>query len=258
MKKEIIDGFCVFIDASENYYHFISESIRSLLIAKEKNFIIEKILVREGLPKSFYVLLKKIAFDAELIILRKGSRVTVENLLYSLIGDDFVSNNENFSVLDYGIKFKKSDDYRSWISLQKNLKVQKEGNGKRIIYLSRPYFESRGIIYNSRITELVSLYGGTTIDHEYMKNNDYYEEISEARIMLCSDGAGISNAFLMKKESTVIELGARFPSWKNIIDALELKYVFIPTTKKIPMKLQDIFDIRLYSKRKIKKALKDI
>jgi hypothetical protein len=259
LRKEQVKGLSVFVESDRNFYHFVSEGLRPVMFCIEKGIPIENILLQDHCPESFYKLIAQICPNSKVIRLKQGSDVSVENLTICVQGQNFASRDANFSVLDGGAKFRNTDEFRNWILIRKVLSSssfwQSQAN---TIYISRPRNQSRGVLFERRISSLIKKSGGKVLTVQDTLGKNYFSSFTNCGTLITSDGAGAANLIFMRPGSTLIELGTRIPGWKNLADAMDIKYRFIPSAKFIPRKLMTHLDFTSYAKKDISRVLRDL
>ncbi len=259
MRREQVEGASVFVESDRNFYHFVSEALRAVMFCVEKGIPIENVMVKDSCPESFYELIRKICPDSKIIRLKQGSDVLVENLTVCVLGNNFASQDSNFSVLDGGEKFRITDEFRTWELIRKVLSNSSFWQShKNIVYISRPRNQSRGVLFESRIRSMIRKSGGKVLTLQETFNQSYFSSFMHAGTLICSDGAGAANLIFMRPGSTLIEMGNRVPGWKNLADAMNIEYRFIPSAKLIPSNLMTHLDFTTYAKRNLSRALRDL
>lgn len=242
----------LFIDANLNLYHFLSESVRPLILAIELGIPILNLLVRSGLPTQFYEVLTRVCPDAKITKLHWNAKIRVSNLLCGISFSNLSTNDEKFYATDNSVEFAQSDEMRVWAYI--NQRFQPIRNTKGRVYISRSRIDSRGI-WNARNIELeLERCGFDVISNT--NENDYLLRITNSLLLCSSDGAGMANMIFLPKGAQVVELSPERPGWKNMAEALELKYSNLPLTAIGKGKLGTILDMYYFRKKHLHQLVK--
>lgn len=259
MDKVRITGISVLVDTDSNFYHFVSEGLRTLIHCLEQKISIQSILIREGLPESFYKLIERISPGVKVVRLKLGSDVVLESLVYSVLGKNFSSSDSNFNKLDGGEKFRETDEFRTWTFLrQEFLRTSVNYPVSKVLYIPRPLNQSRGILFERHILKEIKKSGGTLVEFRGTLHESYFLQLIEAKILVTSDGAGAANLTLLPPGSIFIELGNNSPGWKNLADAMEINYRFIPSWNLFPSFIRAKLDFTIYRKGRLLSAIRDL
>jgi hypothetical protein len=235
----------LFIDANLNLYHFLSESVRPLILAVERAIPILNLLVRSGLPMQFYEVLTRICPDARIIQLQWDSKIKVTHLLCGISFLNLSANDEIFYADDNVIEFAQSDEMYAWTYI--NQRLQPIPVKRECVYISRKRIDSRGI-WNAKTIELkLQVFGFDVISSN--NENEYLPRIAKSSLLCSSDGAGMANMIFLAKGARVIELSPGRPGWKNMALALGLEYSNLPLAAIGKGKLATILDMYYFRKK---------
>lgn len=174
---------------SSNYYHWITDVLPKIMLAKEKNIFDENFLL---LPK-FNTNFQK---ESALLITKKikiiNSNLFVENLKY--ISDLHTSG---FPRIEFLLKFKKK-----CLSIILNNKK----NNKKKIFISRKYSSRRKILNENNIVKILKKKKFHICYPEKLSFLEQIKLFSNCNTLISNHGAGLTNLIWMKKSSEVIEI----------------------------------------------------
>jgi hypothetical protein len=248
---EFPEGF--FVDASTNYYHFLSESLRPLVMSLQAGYQPKRILIKDGLPFQFYEILKGICPNSQVIILQNGSTTFVQNLSFGVITGKISKTNEVFSR--YSVEeLRLGDEFKTWSFLREHFKQEYSNTGQ--VYLPRQRQESRGLLNDSSVQKALKRYGFQTLDASEENFNSQLETFSQAKTFCSTSGAGLLNMIFMPEASRVIEIV--FPSghsWKFLSDLFNIRLNRVEVSSHLPKKLEHAIDTYYLPLSRIKKEI---
>ena len=248
---EFSEGF--FVDASANYYHFLSESLRPLVMSLETGYYPKRILIKDGLPFQFYEILKSICPNSQITVLENGSTALVQNLSFGVITEKLSKTNEVFS--HYSVEeLRLGDEFRTWSFLREHFNLKY--SNLRQVYLPRRKQESRGLLNDSGVEKLLNLHGYQTLHASEENFNSQLETFSQTKIFCSTSGAGLLNMIFMPEASRVIEIV--FPaghSWKFLSDLFNIKLNRVEVSRRLPKKLEYAIDTYYLPLSRIQKEI---
>ena len=243
----------LFINASNSFYHFISESIRPLIQALQNDIYSQSIIIRNDLPFQFYELIRFISPKSELIMIGQGDKVLVENLLAGVIEDRLSHTNRVFS--EYSLsELKLTDEWRVWSWIRNFYKV--DTLNAETIYLPRDKSESRGILNSESLQRFLI---NNNVGILNTSKEDFHSQLARFRntkIVCSTSGASLVNLIFMPAGSTLLEI--TYPvghSWKFLADLCGIKHISYPITSIKPKKLESMLDTYYVSKNKLNATL---
>ena len=219
---------------SSNIYHFLSESIRPLIVALENSLDFENVAIREGLPQLFYEIISRLIDRRVLIILGRNTRLQVDSLIFGVL-TNLVSANENKYWQDPKNRenIASSDEIRTWIYLRDALSIH--SSVKNTSYVPRNRTESRGLLNNKSIEKIVLQSGGKVLNPIGMPLDILLGELGATAIFCTTDGAAMTNMIFLPSRSIVIEISPfDHPGWKNFAMALDLQHIGLKCKPIVP------------------------
>jgi hypothetical protein len=193
---------------TSNYYHWHIFALAKLLKFKEKGFFKNYYLI---LPKKYlsypYALksLEKIGFPVEKIVfLRRKSNIKVNEL--AIIKNFTHQNPEAFNQI------------REILAIKKNYSISYGSN----IYISRSKQVLRFIENEEEVMKVLEKFGFKKVIMEDYSYQQQIEISSQAKFLISSHGAGMTNIMFMEKNSYLLELATKpYPS-KPVTDYFKL------------------------------------
>ena len=246
----------LFINASLSFYHFISESLRPLVQSIENGIEIENIIIRNDLPFQFYELVSFLSPNSVQILVGKGEKILINNLLAGVLEDRLSITSKVFSeyTLD---NLRMSDEWRVWSWIRNISNFNTLGN--EVLYLPRRKSESRGI-YNSVSLE-------ETLDKNNVKiletsQSDFYTQclhFNNSKLVCSTTGASLVNMIFMPSGSTLLEL--TYPSglsWKFLAELCGIQHISFPMNSLKPKELENMFDTYYVNKKKLNQVIEKL
>ncbi len=245
------EGF--FVSGNTNFYHFLSESLRPLVLALETGIFPKIIFVADSLPQQFYGVLELLCPNAELIKLGKGTNARINRLSTGLITDRLSRTNEVFSNYDID-SLSTTDEWRTWLYIRSL--VQFSGNCDEKLYIPRLAHESRGLLNSRKISRAVKQSRFSILNPTQLSFQTQVELISKSGVLCSTSGASLLNMIFMPRASKVLEI--TYPvghSWKFLADLLELNHFTVQVSSPIPTRLENAIDSYFLSPRKLRESL---
>jgi len=243
----------LFINASNSFYHFISESIRPLIQALQANIYLPNIIIRDDLPIQFYELVKFISPNSNITLAKKGELIIVNNLLAGIIEERLSRTNSVFS--EYSLKdLKLTDEWRVWSWIRNFYKVDSYNN--EVLYLPRIKSESRGILNSKSLHKFLNKNNVHVFDTSKENFPTQLKKFRDAKLVCSTSGASLINLIFMPAESTLLEI--TYPlghSWKFLADLCGIKHISYPITTIKPKKFESTLDTYYVNKNKLNATL---
>lgn len=244
----------IHINASTNFYHFISESLRPLVMAKQIQKPIRNIVIRSGLPYQFYEIIKLISPNSKIITLNLGERITIQRILYAEYENCLSSNSELFRGMALS-DIKQSDEWIVWNWLREKWAPPKRGNFK--LYLPRLKFESRGLVNGINIENHLVRRGFNVLNTRKASFEYQKECLSKTDIMCTTTGASLMNMIFLPENTKILEIG--YPSgdsWRFLADLLGMTYISYVMESKVPTSVLESLDFYYARINKIDSIIK--
>jgi len=245
------EGF--FVDGSTNYYHFLSESLRPLVMSLQAGVIPLRVFIKDGLPFQFYEILRGLCPNSEVIVLEKGSVTHVENLSFGVITERLSKSNEVFSRYDTN-DLKLGDEFKTWSFLREHFVDGYSKNEE--FYVPRQKQDTRGLLNGLSIERYLTKNGIGVIHTGEEKFISQVKIFSRAKTFCSTSGAGLLNMIFMPEGSKVIEIV--FPlghSWQFLSDLFQLQHTKVEVSSRLPKKLELALDSYYLPLWKIKKEI---
>ena len=235
-----LKGSTAFVNGNSNIYHFLSESVRILVMCHEAKIELNNVLIRCKLPQQFYELLEFFFPDLNIIIAEQGELYRCDSVFFTIYRNRLSAKEDNFQKAN-PLMFAKSDEARVWNFFRSRLGAH-DRQGSELIYIPRQRKESRGIYNDKSVDKLFRELGFLIVDPNLMSALELLELLSKARLLCTTDGAAMTNMIFMKPGSTIIELYTKKPGWKNMTDTLGLQHFSFKVRSMFPIRIQSIFD----------------
>lgn len=174
---------------SANYYHWITDVLPKIMLAKEKNIFKENFLL---LPKFKTDFQKK---SAQLVT--KKIKIINSNLLVENLKNISDLHTSGFPRIEFLLKFKKK-----YLSIFTN---NKKFNKKKI-FISRKYNSRRKILNENNIVKILKKKGFYICYPEKMSFLNQVKMFSNCNTLVSNHGAGLTNMIWMKRFSKIIEI----------------------------------------------------
>jgi len=172
-----------------NYYHWITDVLPKIMLAKEKNIFNKNFLLLPKFNTNFQM-------ESALLITKKikiiNRNLLVENLKY--ISDLHTSG---FPRIEFLLKFKKK--YLSII-------FNKKKNNRKKIFISRKYSSRRKILNEDNIVKILKKKNFHICYPEKLSFLEQVKLFSNCKTLVSNHGAGLTNLIWMKKPSKIIEI----------------------------------------------------
>lgn len=254
-KIETIDSG-LFINASDSFYHFISESIRPLVQSLQKEIYIPKIIIRNDLPFQFYELIRFLSPKSVQILVGRGEKVLVKNLLAGVLEDRLSLTNKVFS--EYSLEdLKITDEWQvwSWIrNISKNSTLQ-----NKVLYLPRRKSESRGIQNSNSLEKSLSKNHVDILNTSKTDFNSQYSHFKNSKLVCSTSGASLVNMIFMPTGSTLLEITYPFGhSWKFLADLCGIQHITFPIYSIKPKQFGNALDVYYVNRNKLNETIKTL
>ena len=245
------EGF--FVDGSTNFYHFLSESLRPLIMSLQAGVIPERVFIKDGLPFQFYEILRSLCPNSEVIVLEKGSATQVKNLSFGVITGKLSKSNEVFSRYNAD-DLKLGDEFKTWSFLREHF-----GGGyskSQEFYVPRQKQETRGLLNGLSIENFLSKNGMEIIRAHEEKFSSQVKIFSQAKTFCSTSGAGLLNMIFMPEGSKVIEIVFPFGhSWQFLSDLFHINHTKVQVSSILPKNLELAIDSYYLPLWKIRKEI---
>lgn len=235
-----LKGSTAFVNGNSNIYHFLSESVRILVMCHEAKIELDNVLIRCKLPPQFYEILEFFFPDLNIIVAEQGQLFRCDSIYFTVYRNRLSAKEGNFQK-DNPHMFAKSDEARVWYFFRSRLGTH-DKQGSELIYIPRQRKESRGIYNDKSVAKLFRELGFLIVDPNLMSALELLELLSKARLLCTTDGAAMTNMIFMKPGNTIFELYTHKPGWKNMTDALGLQHFSFKEMSMFPIRIQSIFD----------------
>jgi len=245
------EGF--FVEGNTNFYHFLSESLRPLVLALETGAIPKVIFIMEDLPQQFYGILKLLCPNAELVKLGKGTNARINKLSTGQITDRLSRTNEVFSTYEID-SLMTTDEWRIWSHIRSL--VQFGGDNDQKLFIPRLAHESRGLLNSHRIARAMEQSHFSILNPTQLDFQNQVRLISTSNVLCSTSGASLLNMIIMPHASKVLEIVYPFGhSWKFLADLLEIQHFTVEVSSAIPARLEFAVDTYFLPPRKLRKSL---
>jgi len=235
-----LNGKTAFVNGNSNIYHFLSESVRILVMCHEAKIELENIVIRCKLPRQFYEILEFFFPDLNIIIAEQGQLFRCESLYFAVYRNRLSAKEVNFQEQNLHL-FAESDEARVWSFFQSRLEEHNE-EGSKLIYIPRQRKESRGIYNEKSVSKLFEELGFLIVDPNLKSAYELLDLLSKARLLCTTDGAAMTNMIFMKPGSSILELYTQKPGWINMTEVLVLQHFGFRLRSMFPTRIQSIFD----------------
>jgi hypothetical protein len=235
-----LKGRTAFVNGNSNIYHFLSESVRILVMCHEAKIELDNIVIRCKLPRQFYEILEFFFPDLNIIIIEQGQLFRCESLYFAVYSNRLSAKEINFQEQNLHL-FAKSDEARVWNFFQSRLGYHNEEGG-RLIYIPRQRKESRGIYNDKSVSKMFEELGFLIVDPNLKSADELLDLLSKARLLCTTDGAAMTNMIFMKPGSLILELYTQKPGWINMTEVLGLEHFGFKVRSMFPTRIQSIFD----------------
>jgi hypothetical protein len=240
--RELELDSCVFINSlTDNFYHFISESMRVIIMCIEVNIKIDNIIIRSDLPKQFYEIIQQICPNSLIIKLDKGKKVRVRRVIFTQYQLRLSLDKSLFRGMPIQ-HIRESDEWITWSWLRDRFLLNNATDS--FYYIPRRSHQSRGIFNSRHLEKKMNRANFQILDTENSSFENQRLNFGSARIVCCSSGASLLNIIFMPKGSTVLEIC--YPSgdsWEFLAKLYGIKYSKIQIRSFLPRALIESLDI---------------
>lgn len=246
------EGF--FIDANTNYFHFLSESLRPLVMSLQSGAIPKRIFVKEDLPFQFYEIIQNLCPNAKITLLGKGTVVHVGLLNFGILTSKLSKSNEVFSRYDLA-ELRLGDEFKAWSYLRGYF--IKEFSMNEEFFVPRRRHESRGLLNGMSVEKILSKNGYKILHAQKENFRSQVNSFSQAKTLCSTSGAGLMNMIFMPEGSRVVEIVFPFGhSWEFLTRLFNIKHSMIEVSSRMPKSLEHALDNYYLPLRNIRKELK--
>lgn len=248
---------CVFVNSvTDNFYHYVSESIRVLVMAIETNFQVNAIVIRSDLPNQFYEIIHDIFPNVPIIKAKKNQRIRAGNVLFTQIYGRLSLEKSLFRDMPLQV-IQESDEWLTWSWLRK--RYMDSQKSELFLYLPRERYESRGILNSGLLSSTLVRHNFEILDTKKSSFQNQLTKFNSSRILCSTTGASLLNMIFVPKGATAIEI--TYPSkdnWKFLAELCELDYINVPIKSILPQALNESLDIYAAPVRRLLNKIQDL
>lgn len=248
---------CVFINSStDNFYHFMSESIRVLIMARQANIDVSNIVIRSKLPRQFYEIIREIFPVAVIVKMDKGKKIRANKVIFAQYKNRLSLEKSLFREMPLSV-IQDSDEWKTWSWLRSEFLL--DSNPYFHLYLPRSHFQSRGIFNSKSLERKLRKEKFEIFDTEFSSFAMQRNKFNNAKIICCTTGASLLNMIFMPRGSTVLEIS--YPSkdsWKFLANLCELKYYNLPIRSFLPEAAIESLDVYIAPVYKILNKIREL
>ena len=233
----------------ENFYHFVSESLRVLVFSRISGNECSNLIIRSGLPEQFYGLIRMISPESRIIKVGKNESIDV-GLLHFAQYERPLSQDPRFFFDMKPSEVFDSDEYLVWRWIRSKFVTKSRAVQK--VYLPREKFESRGLLNSQSLRSNVTDLGFQVINMSEMDAKAQIQLFRSASVFFSATGAGLLNTIFMPANSTVVEL--KYPtdaSWEFLPRLFDINYEFVEIHKMFSGKMWESLDVYLAPKHDV-------
>jgi hypothetical protein len=245
--KHDIDVFninsCIFINSlTDNFYHFLSESIRVLILAHDAKIKVDNLVIRSGLPNQFYEIVTEICPNTPIIKLDRGQCIKAKKIFYATLAGR-VSSESSFT--SKGLEFfQNADEWKTWSWLRNRFLIHRDA--RLCLYLPREKHESRGILNSNFLGKKLLSSNFQFLDTQSASFMDQRNKFGSAKIACSASGASLLNMIFMPKGTMVLEITyPNLGNWEFLAALCEINYVCVPMKSLLPQNLNVSLDVYL-------------
>lgn len=248
---------CIFLNSlTDNFYHYISESIRVLVMAKEANVKVDKIVIRSELPEQFYEIIQEIYPNIPIIKVHKNQKVLARKVIFSQYSGRLSLEKSLFRDIPFQL-VQGSDEWRTWAWLRNRFLVDKVSEIS--LYLPREKYQSRGILNSRYLSRKLLSNNFHILNTEHTSFNLQRSMFASSKKVCSTTGASLMNMIFMPKGATVLEI--TYPSgdsWEFLANLCELNYINVPIKSFLPQTLNESLDVYLAPVSRILKSIQEL
>jgi hypothetical protein len=248
---------CIFINSlTDNFYHYVSESIRVLVMAKEANIEVDNIVVRSDLPEQFYEIIQEIYSNIPITKVLKNQKVRARKVIFSQYHRQLSLEKSLFRDMPFQL-VQDSDEWRTWSWLRSRFLVDKVSEIS--LYLPRERHQSRGILNSRYLSRKLRDSNFQILNTEHASFHLQRTKFGSSKKVCSTTGASLMNMIFMPKGTTVLEI--TYPSgdsWEFLANLCELNYINLPIKSVLPQTLNESLDIYIAPVSRILKSLQEL
>lgn len=248
---------CIFINSvTDNFYHYMSESIRVLIMASEANIDVDNIVIRAGLPGQFYEVINEIYPNIPIIKAQKNQKIKAKKVIFAQYHDRLSLEKSLFRDMPLHL-IQGSDEWRAWFWLRNRFFIDKDSEIS--LYLPRERYQSRGIANSRYLSQALLNKNFQILNTEHTSFYLQRSKFARSKIVCSTTGASLMNMIFMPKGATVLEI--TYPSgdsWEFMAKLCELNYIKLPIRSFLPQTLNESLDIYLAPVSRILKSTQEL
>jgi hypothetical protein len=247
---------CIFINSlTDNFYHFLSESIRVLILAYDAKIKVDNLVIRSGLPKQFYEIVTEIYPNTPIIKVDRNQCVKAKKIFYAECAGRLSAETLFQSK---GLEFlQNSDEWKTWTWLRNRFLIHQDA--RFFLYLPREKYESRGILNSGFLGKKLLSANFQFLDTKSASFRDQRNKFGSTKIACSASGASLLNMIFMPKGTMVLEITyPRLGTWEFLAELCEINYVGVPMTSLLPQNLNVSLDIYLAPVGRIMKKIEEL
>jgi hypothetical protein len=233
---------CVFVNSvTDNFYHYVSESIRVLVMAFEANVRVDAIVIRADLPNQFYELIQNIYPNVLIIKASKNQKIKARNILFTQSYGRLSLEKSLFRGMPLQL-IQESDEWLIWSWLRKRFIINQKP--ELLLYLPRDKYESRGILNSGILGDKLARHNFEILDTKKSSFRNQLTKFQNSKILCSTTGASLMNMIFAPIGATILEI--TYPSndsWKFLAKLCELNYVNVPIKSILPNALNESLDV---------------
>ena len=217
-------GIAVFIPYSSNLYHFLLESLRTLIYCQQNEIDFDHLVISSDISKNFLLILNSLQPNLNILMQDPEVEFQFDAILVHQYDNPYANRLNAFSKNSQS-DFLLTDENRCLQYLRNKLQLEPVIGDKLNLLSIRPKFASRGFIQSINLIRFASKWDLKYIDLGCVDFIQLVGVLQQTNLFICESGAGILNCIFLPDHSQLLEISyGNGDSWECVAGALNLQY----------------------------------
>lgn len=251
-------GIAVFIPYSSNLYHFLLESLRTLIYCQQNKIDFDHLVISSDISRNFLLILNSLYPNKNILMQDSEVEFQFDAILVHQYDNPYANRLKAFSKNSQS-DFLLTDENRCLQHLRFKLKLDTVIGDKLKVFSIRPKFASRGFVQSINLTRFASKLDLKYVDLACIDFIELVLVLQQSSLFICESGAGILNCIFLPDHSQLLEIVyGNGNSWECVAGALNIHYSQIQVNSLQFRFFAKWLDVYFFPKNNLKKYLNKV